>query len=129
MKKKQKLIMPIDAVLIAKGLLLDKNKEHFIGIYLSACNKINKAEIISMGTLNANLVHPREVYRPALMSRAVSLIVLHNHPSGDTRPSEADLEVTSRLKKVGDIFGIELIDHIIFNSGDEHYSFKDHKAI
>lgn len=129
MKKKQSINCPRDAVRIAKGLLLDKNKEHFIGIYLSARNTVNKAEIVSIGTLNANLVHPREVFRPALITRSASLIVLHNHPSGDTAPSEADVEVTSRLKEVGDIFGIDLTDHIIFDASGTYYSFRDEGGI
>ena len=129
MKKKQEVISPKDAVRVARAMLLDKNKEHFLGIYLSARNKVIKKEIISIGTLNASLVHPRETFRPALVSRAVSLIVLHNHPSGCIEPSEADVAITKRLKQAGGILGIELVDHVIFDSSDKFYSFSDKNAL
>lgn len=129
MSTKKLIALPKDAIKIAESMLLDKNKEHFIGLYLSARNYLKKSELISMGTLNANLVHPRETFRPALISRAVGLIVLHNHPSGNSSPSEADIELTDRLKKVSEIFGIEFIDHIIFTSKGEFYSFKNEKGI
>ncbi len=125
MKKKKVIASPIDAVRLALPMLLDKNKEHFIAFYLSCRSTVNKAEIVSIGTLNANLVHPREVFRPALISRAASIVVLHNHPSGDTSPSEADIEVTQRLKQAGKIFGIEVVDHVIFDSNERYYSFRD----
>lgn len=129
MTNKKLIALPKDAIKVAESLILDQNKEHFIGLYLSARNYLKKSELISMGTLNANLVHPRETFRPALISRAVGLIVLHNHPSGDCSPSGADIALTERLKKVADIFGIDLIDHIIFNLEGEYYSFRDERKI
>lgn len=129
MSNKKLIALPKDAIKVAESLVMDRHKEHFIGLYLSARNYLKKSELISMGTLNANLVHPRETFRPALISRAVGLIVLHNHPSGDSSPSEADVELTERLKKVADIFGIDLIDHIIFTPKGEYYSFRDERKI
>ena len=76
---------------------LDQDKEHFWGIYLDSRNIIKRIELISLGIVDSNLVHPREVYCPALESRSVALIVAHNHPSGDTEPSEADIIITNKL--------------------------------
>jgi DNA repair protein RadC len=105
---------PKEAVKLAKPLITDWHKEHTIGIYLNARSIPTKVEVISIGTLNATLVHPRETFRPALVNHAASLIFLHNHPSGGVEPSEADLELTKRLEECGKILGIELVDHIIF---------------
>jgi len=102
----------------------DKMKEHFWGIYLNARLSIIKIELITLGILNANLVHPREVYAPALESRACSLIIAHNHPSGDIEPSEDDLEITKRLIEAGKILGIELIEHLIITEKGFYFSFK-----
>ncbi len=88
-------------------------KEHFVVLYLNARNQLIYKETISIGTLNANLVHPREVFKPALENLAASIIVAHNHPSGGTEPSAADLELTKRLREAGKILGIEVVDHII----------------
>jgi DNA repair protein RadC len=129
MNDKKVIALPEDAVKIAESMLLDENKEHFIGLYLNVRNQLKKRELISMGTLNANLVHPRETFRPAIVNRAASVIFLHNHPSGDSSPSSADIELTSRLKKVGELLGIDLIDHIIFSPRGDFYSFKDRKEI
>lgn len=88
-------------------------KEHFTVLYLNARNQLIHKEIISIGTLNANLVHPREVFKPAIDHLAASIIVAHNHPSGGAEPSEADIMLTGRLKDAGKLLGIEVSDHII----------------
>ena len=88
-------------------------KEHFVIFYLDSRNQKIKREIISVGSLNANLVHPREVFEPAVRNLAAQIILAHNHPSGDPEPSEDDLEITKRLVESGKILGIEVIDHII----------------
>ena len=105
---------PIQAVKIARSLITDWGKEHFIGIYFISETKITTTELIGLGILNACLVHPRETFRPALKSSATGIIVLHNHTSSEVEPSQDDIEVTQRLKKAGEILGIELYDHIIF---------------
>lgn len=119
---------PIKAVKIARSLITDWNKEHFIGIYMNARMRIEKAELISLGILNASLVHPRETFRPALINSATSVIVLHNHPANDVEPSEDDLTVTKRLKEAGKILGIDLLDHIIFTE-KKWLSMKEQKII
>jgi DNA repair protein RadC len=93
----------------------NSKKEHFLAFYLDAQNKLIERQIISIGTLNASLVHPREVFEPAITLHAASIIVAHNHPSGDIKPSDDDLAITKRLIEAGKILGIELVDHIIFS--------------
>ena len=106
----------------------DRLKEHFWGIYFNARVNIIRIELISLGTLNFNLAHPRETFVPALESRSASIIVCHNHPSDDIEPSEDDLLVTNRLIEAGEILGIKLEDHIII-SPKSYYSFKENKLI
>lgn len=102
----------------------DNKKEHFVVFYLDAGNQEIRREIISIGTLNSNLVHPREVFEPAVKNLAAQVIIAHNHPSNDPQPSEADLEITRRLISAGKILGIEIVDHIIVTNN--HYlSFKE----
>lgn len=106
----------------------DLKKEHFVVLYLNAKNQLVYKETISMGTLNANLVHPREVFEPALKHSAAQIIAAHNHPSGDPKPSDDDLELTKRLTEAGKMMGIEVMDHIII-SKNSHFSFKEEKMI
>lgn len=89
------------------------DREHFVAFYLNARYQIIAHSVISTGTLNANLVHPRELFKVAILKNACAMLVAHNHPSGGTEPSEADIELTERLEKAGKIMGIELLDHII----------------
>lgn len=88
-------------------------KEHLRGIYLNAHHRVIHDETISIGTVNANMVHPREVFKPALEYAAVAVILVHNHPSGDTEPSTADRDITQQLIEAGKLLGIDLLDHII----------------
>ena len=88
-------------------------KEHLRGIYLNTHHRIVHDEVISIGTINANLVHPREVFKPAIEYGAAAVILAHNHPSGITTPSEADIEITRQIVSVGKIIGIPVIDHVI----------------
>lgn len=106
----------------------DHKKEHFVIFYLDSRNQEIKREIISVGSLNANLVHPREVFEPAVRNLAAQIILAHNHPSGDPEPSEDDLEITKRLVESGKILGIEIIDHIIVVKNG-FLSFKEKKLI
>ena len=111
-KKSVLIISPQDVFKETKDIR-DNKKEHFVIFYLDARNQEIKREIISIGTLNANLVHPREVFEPAIKNNAAQIIVAHNHPSGDTEPSEDDLIITKKLVEAGKILGIEVLDHII----------------
>lgn len=101
-----------DAVVHLQELRLAK-KEHFVALYLNARNQLIHKELISIGTLNASLVHPREVFKPAIECLAASIIVAHNHPSGDAKPSESDIALTGRLVEVGRILGIDILEHVI----------------
>jgi len=88
-------------------------KEHFVAFYLNSRGALIEREIISIGTLNASLVHPREVFEPALRHCAASIIVAHNHPSNDTERSHEDAEVTKQLVHAGKLLGIEVVDHVV----------------
>lgn len=102
--------------------------ECFKVIYLDTKNKIINDENISVGSLNASLVHPREVFKNAIKKSANSIIVMHNHPSGDPAPSREDIDITRRIRKAGELLGIALLDHIII--GDHRYiSFKEEKLL
>lgn len=93
--------------------LKGKKKEYFIAVFLDSKNKIIKDEVISVGTLNASLVHPREVFKEAIKNSANAIILVHNHPSGDCEPSFEDVEITEKVKQAGKTVGINVIDHII----------------
>lgn len=88
-------------------------KEHFVVFYLDSRSQEIKREIISVGTLNESLVHPREVFEPAIAHKAASIIIAHNHPSGDLEPSDADIGITKKLVDAGKILDIKIIDHVI----------------
>lgn len=88
-------------------------KEHFVAFYLNSRGALIARELISIGTLDASLVHPREVFEPALRHGAASIVVAHNHPSGNHEPSAADHDVTVRLKRVGDHLGVPILQHVI----------------
>jgi len=108
--------------------LRDNKKEHFVVFYLDSRNQEIKREIISVGSLNANLVHPREVFEPAVRNLSAQIIVAHNHPSGDPEPSEDDLEITKRLVESGKILGIEVADHVIV-ARNGFLSFKEKELL
>jgi DNA repair protein RadC len=95
---------------------LDRNKEHFFLISLNTRSKVKFVELVSIGTVNSGLVHPREVFRRSILRGASSVIICHNHPSGDPEPSEEDISITRRLIEAGKIIGIELLDHVIIGS-------------
>jgi DNA repair protein RadC len=88
-------------------------KEHLRGIYLNTHHRVIHIETISIGTINTNIVHPREVFKPAIEHGAVAVILAHNHPSGVTTPSQADIEITKHLAEAGKLIGIPLVDHVI----------------
>jgi DNA repair protein RadC len=102
----------------------ESKKEHFVELCLDTKNQIIREDTISIGSLNANVVHPREVFRTALMESAAHIIVAHNHPSGDPTPSREDIEITKKLVETGTIMGIDVLDHVII--GDcRHFSMKE----
>jgi len=109
--------------LLNKEDSISKDREHFWVISLDSKNKVKFVELVSIGAVNQCLVSPREVFRRALKKGAVSIIIGHNHPSGDPTPSEDDRTMTMKLKQGGELLSIPLVDHIILGD-NEHYSFK-----
>ncbi|GMX66494.1 MULTISPECIES: RadC family protein [Paenibacillus] len=94
-------------------------KEHFVCLFLNTKNHVIGQETLSMGSLNASIVHPREVFRAAIKRSSASIVCAHNHPSGDPTPSPEDVEITKRLVQAGEIVGIDVLDHIVI--GDKRY--------
>ncbi len=119
---------PQSVVKAIRASIKDKAKEHFKLILLNSRNKIIGISTVSIGSLNASIVHPREVFKDAIIHNAHSVILVHNHPSGDHEPSEDDLTITKRLTEAGKILGIEVIDHIII-SKNGFFSFKEKGVI
>jgi len=102
----------------------DETKEIFLAIHLDSKNRMICLDVVSIGSLNASIVHPREVFKTAMLSSAAALIFMHNHPSGDPEPSREDIELTTRLIDAGTLLGVRVLDHIII--GEDHiYSFAD----
>jgi DNA repair protein RadC len=103
-------------------------KEVFVAFFLDSRNRIISREIVSIGTINTAVTHPREIFRTAIIRNANSVIVAHNHPGGSLEPSEEDREVTRKLKEAGEVLGIKLLDHVIVTMGG-YYSFKQENEI
>jgi DNA repair protein RadC len=101
-----------------------ETKEHFWAVHLDSKNRLLCLDQVSTGSLNASIVHPREVFKSCLLSSAAALLLVHNHPSGDPTPSNEDREITMRLKEVSELLGIRLLDHVVIGDG-RHYSFAD----
>src|SRR3989338_4135781 len=117
---KQKITSAEDVFNRFKDRLGQEKQEHFIVLYLDSKHQILKEETISIGTLDASLVHPREVFKRAIQESAYGIILVHNHPSGDPSPSQQDVEVTREIMKAGEVVDIKLLDHVII-SLDNYY--------
>ncbi|CFX15876.1 RadC-like JAB domain [Syntrophomonas zehnderi OL-4] len=89
------------------------DREHFICLYLDRKGHVNAANVVSVGGLSSSIVHAREVFKVAILGSAASVILVHNHPSGDPTPSREDIDITRRMKEAGDLLGIEVLDHVI----------------
>ena len=113
-----------DVIKVVRQRLKDKKKEQFLVLCLDTRNNLIRICTISTGTLDANIVHPREVFKEAIQSLASSIILVHNHPSGNPEPSEADIEITKRIQETGKIVGIDVLDHIII-ADNKSFSFKE----
>jgi DNA repair protein RadC len=109
---------PRDAMDLLGEQLRYLQKEHFVCLFLNTKNHVIAQETLSMGSLNASIVHPREVFRAAIKCSSASIVCAHNHPSGDPTPSPEDISLTSRLVEAGHIIGIEVLDHVIIGDGD-----------
>lgn len=102
----------------------EQKKEKFVTLCLDTKNQVLKEDVISVGSLNASIVHPREVFKASLMESSASVIMIHNHPSGDPSPSKEDIMVTEKLIEGGKLLGIDVLDHIIIGDG-RYVSLKD----
>lgn len=100
--------------------LRQETKEHFVSIHLDIKSRVICLDEVAVGTLTNAVIHPREVYKTALLSSAASIIVVHNHPSGDPAPSQNDILITQQLEEAGELIGIKLLDHVII--GDTYLS-------
>ena len=107
---------PDDVVALVGKRLTKEAREHFLVLILNARHECLGYEVVSVGSLNASIVHPREVFKPPLLASAASVVLVHNHPSGDPEPSEEDLAITKRLVEVGELLGIGVLDHVIVAS-------------
>jgi DNA repair protein RadC len=114
-----------DVAQTALGILADYDREAFLVFLLDTRNRLIGINIVSVGTLTASLVHPREVFKPAVAASASAVIGCHNHPSGDPSPSREDAELTRRLWDAGKILGIRFLDHVVVGETGRHYSFAD----
>ncbi len=122
-------INSVEDILAQVVYMRDKTREHLMALFLNARNELLYKKPMFIGTLNASLVHPREIFQEALKQNACSVILAHNHPSGDNEPSEEDLEITKRIKEAGQIMGIEVLDHVIITKGKAPFSFLENKLI
>lgn len=115
-------VVPV-VVPILENYLGDKDREYLVVLTLNTKNVITSISTVSMGSLNSSIAHPREIFKTAVLGNAASIILSHNHPSGDPTPSREDINITQRVKEGGKILGIELLDHIII--GDTYVSLKE----
>ncbi|MDB2152503.1 JAB domain-containing protein [Clostridium butyricum] len=124
----RRISKPKDIVDLGKKFLDELDREELIVACLNTKNEVNSVNVVSIGSLNNSVVHPREVFKAAILSNAASIVIIHNHPSGDATPSNEDKEITLRIKESGIILGIKLLDHIIIGN-DVYYSFKEHDEV
>lgn len=118
---------PEDVAKVARAIL-PTDREGFVVLHLDARSTVRSVELVSIGSLNATIIHPREVFKAAILANAAAIVISHNHPSGDPKPSEEDLTITRRLHEAGRILGIELMDHVIVGATD-FYSLREHRKI
>lgn len=116
---------PQDAQELAAKYIADEDREVFLVMMLNTKNQVIALHRAHVGSLNASIVHPRDVMKSAILNNAASMIVSHQHPSGDPTPSREDIQVTQRLNEAGKILGIELLDHVIVTHTGKHVSLKE----
>lgn len=121
----RKISSPADAATLGRRFLEEADREQLIVCCLDTKNQPLSINVASVGSLNSSIVHPREVFKIAVISNAASVIIFHNHPSGDTVPSTEDINITHRLKDAGKLIGIDVIDHIIIGSEGKYCSLKE----
>lgn len=123
-----KIKNPEDVVNLIKNEMKYLQKEAFVVLLLNTKHAVTHKEIVSVGSLNASIVHPREVFKTAIKKSASAMILVHNHPSGDPSPSREDIYITKRMKEVGVIVGISVLDHVIV-AGDSYHSLREEGSI
>jgi DNA repair protein RadC len=127
-KEREELNSPEAIVRLVKPQLTERKKECFFSVLLDIRNRHIRTERVSVGSLDATLAHPREVFDAAVHDHAPAMVLVHNHPSGDPTPSAEDIRLTRRLVEAGKLLGINVLDHIII-AGDRYYSFRSHALI
>jgi DNA repair protein RadC len=125
----QQIRSSADASTLLHTYLADVEREHFVLIFLSQRNRIIGVNTVSVGSLTASIVHPREVFKGAILSNAASIICGHNHPSGDCQPSQEDRSITTRLVEAGKLLGISVLDHVIIGGEERYFSFADENLL
>ncbi len=116
---------PEDVVRVCGVQLRGLDREHFWALVLNTKNQLLRVVEVSVGSLNASIVHPRELFKEAVRVSAASVVVVHNHPSGDPTPSGADIQLTRRLVRAGDVLGIDVLDHVVIGDGGAHASLRE----
>lgn len=116
---------PLDAVAFMRRIVNDDAREHFLALYVNGRHRPIAHRVVSIGTATASLVHPREVFQPAIHAGATAVIVGHNHPSGDPSPSREDRSVTARLAKAGNVLGIRLLDSVVWARAGHFISLQE----
>jgi DNA repair protein RadC len=117
-KRKEKINTAKDVFYLFEEKLKYEKQEFFYIVLLNTKNNVISIEKISQGILDASIIHPREIFKPAIRNSASRIILIHNHPSGDPTPSQEDLDITKKLKESGDLIGIEILDHVIIGDGE-----------
>ena len=120
----KKVRNPADVEEVVRAFIGQADREIFLALNLSSANNINSIHVISIGTLNQSIVHPRECFKAALLSNADAVIFAHNHPSGEVGPSAEDKQITTRLKECGQLLNIHVLDHVIVGE-NVHFSFQE----
>ncbi|MGG3278998.1 JAB domain-containing protein [Paenibacillus solani] len=124
-----KIQSPSDAVALINDYILEEDREILLVVVLNTKNCVTAVHRCHMGTLNASLASPRDVYKTALNNNAAALILAHNHPSGEVKPSQEDIKLTNLMVEAGQLFQIEVLDHIIVGWQEGYYSFKENALI
>ena len=118
---------PDDVANFVRSILTDNSREHFVALYLDGSHRVASYSIVSIGSANQASVHPREVFQRAVLVGATAIAIAHNHPSGDLSPSNADREVTVKIRDAGKILGITVLDHVIITDISQHSLREDSK--
>ena len=128
MSKDRPLLTTTDAILVQLNFIRAKKQEYFVCLSLDSAQRLITRRVVTIGTLTNTLVHPREVFAGPLKDRAASVLVAHNHPSGDPNPSKYDIETTQQLAAAAHLLGLILQDHVIITK-NRFYSFKSHHIL